>query len=140
MSTKDDHAALLQVFSEAFFVLVPILVVFILVSIARRPAAIFQKTEFSFAAIVLFGQAIVKFTAGAAKNRKRKRWQVISIVTSAILVFGIVPSTTLLIKIFESSDLAPWVFALQAVMFVLAFVVYVLLATVGQMYLDEPNS
>ena len=27
-----------------------------------------------------------------------------------------------------------------AVMFVIAFAIYVLLATVGQMYLDEPNS
>lgn len=136
---KSDRAALLQVVSEAFFVLVPIIVVFLLGAIAGHTGAILRNTEFSFAAIVLFGQAIVKFTAGAAKNRKRKKWQVISVVTSGILVFGIVPSTTLLIKIFEMPAPPSWLYWLQGVLFALSFTVFVVLGTVGQMYLDEPT-
>lgn len=137
---KTEKYSLLQIISELFFVLLPILVIFMLLTIAYRKSDIMKYTDFSFASIVLFGQTIVKFTSGAAKNNKRKKWQIISIVTSSILVFGIVPSTTVLIKIFETEVLPDFVYIIQLALFVVSILTFIILGTVGQIYLDESDT
>lgn len=138
--TEKEKFAFIQILSELFFVLLPIIVIIILLSISGKFKTILEFTDFSFVSIVLFGQTIVKFTSGAAKNKIKKKWQIISIATSSILVFGIIPSTTVLIKIFENTNLPNWVFILQFVLFLISIITYILLGTVGQIYLDEEEN
>ena len=137
---EKEKFAFIQIISELFFAILPIIVILILLSISGKFSTILQYTDFSFVAIVLFGQTIVKFTSGAAKNKVKKKWQVISIATSSILVFGIIPSTTILIKIFENTNLPSWVFIMQFILFIISIIVYILIGTVGQIYLDEDDN
>lgn len=138
--TQDDINALLQVISEIFFVILPLIVIFILLLSNNETFDILKRTEWSFISIVLYGQTIIKFISGSLKNSKKRKWQLISLVSTSLLVFGVIPSTTILIILSVNSGQTSFIiYIFQIILFIISVATYIVLGTIGQMNLDEGN-
>lgn len=82
--------------SEVLFVALPLLVLALVFRYQHHFTNIWTSPEVSFAAIVLFGQALVKISGQVASagglHRERLR-----LLLTGIIVIGLVPSTVLLV-------------------------------------------
>ena len=65
-----------------------------------------------------------------------KKWQPISLIITALIVFGIVPSAFTLSWILDGNKLT-WIVVAQQILFWTSVATYLVLGTIGQMYLDE---
>ena len=136
---KQEGRSALTIVTELLFLFLPLLLI-IMHSFARiDQPPILSRSEWSFAAIVLFGQTVVRLTAGLMKSTKMKKWQPISLIITAIIVFGIVPSAFTLAWILDGNRLI-WIVIVQQVLFWISVGTYLVLGTIGQMYLDEMES
>jgi|SRR5690554_4200824 len=133
---KEETESRVAVISEMLFVFLPILVISILNINKGLPTNIFFTSEWSFAAIVLFGQALVKFSAGISKNGKRYRWQIISLITSLVVVLGLIPSVVFLILVIQDAGQSFWLHIFQLILFTLSAFVFLFLGTTGQVLMD----
>lgn len=135
---KNEIKSFLPVASDAIFVLLPIGIIAMLTLFSPSATSIWDRSEWSFGAVILFGQGIVRLTAGTAKSSKRKKWQLVAIIITAVICLGLVPST-LTLYVMTTASFASWVVVLQQVLFWLAIVFYLIMGTVGQMYIEESD-
>jgi hypothetical protein len=143
---EDDEAgspytqALLVVISELCFVALPFVVYLIVFSYLGRLTKLFTISEWAFAAVLLLGQSLAKFSTMLMSGRKPKITGKPLIVFVLTLVFGLIPSVIVLIFILLSSETesgaqpaspGAWfpnsLSAAQVLLFVLAVLVYFLL-------------
>jgi hypothetical protein len=127
------------IFSEYVFILLPFIVLLIVKINESNGAGFFSMADWSFAASILYGQALVKFTAGSV-NRKSTQWQRVVFIISLITVLGLVPSLVVLALVLISDCVSAFLQALQMTNFVLSTVVFILLGGAGQKMIDDGNS
>src|SRR5690606_16108258 len=79
------------------FTVLPLIVISIVRSYQCKFELIFYNTEWAMMSIILFGQSIVKFSSGIANSSLKMRWQLVSMIISLIIIFGLIPSIIILI-------------------------------------------
>ena len=83
--------------SEIIFTILPLIVIAIVLSYQNKTSQIFYNTEWIMMAIILFGQSIVKFSSGISNSSRKFRWQLVALIITIIISFGLIPSIVILI-------------------------------------------
>jgi hypothetical protein len=123
--------------SEILFTILPLLILLIVRTYENKLELIFFNTEWSIMAIILFGQSIVKFSSGISNSNLKFRWQLVSLIISIIIVFGLIPSIVILIiNLLEKENLYSMYF-LQIIMFVLSICTFFIIGYLGQKMLED---
>jgi|GEM_PF-1472940 len=123
---EDDDIISLIVgpFAESLFVLVPLIVISI-VEIYKESSFynIISSSEWSFAAAVLFGQALIKVVQALVVSHNLKTGQVqgdkIVLIVSLLIVIGLIPSLIILAVMLISDNKIPVFIYFQMTMFLL---------------------
>jgi len=122
--------ALIVVASELLFIALPLEVISIVeIHHGGSWASVFESSEWSFAAAVLFGQAVVKMISVAAEGAIKER---ASFCGALAIVFGLVPSLIILALILMEKT-SPGLRVAQMTMFVLGVAVYTAFATAAHL-------
>ncbi len=137
---KKENESKLVILSEVLFVLLPITVFSLVHFYTDSNKNLFTSYEWSFATIILFGQSIVKFSSGVSNYKMVKRWQLVSIILSSIIVVGLIPSVLVLVLLLVNKDQNNWIYISQILLFMLSIVSYFVFGTTGQIYLDNKVS
>lgn len=122
--------------SELLFTLLPLLILIIVRSYEYKCEIIFYNTEWAIMAIILFGQSIVKFSSGISNSSLKFRWQLVSLIISVIIVFGLIPSIVILIINLLSKENVFSMYILQMIMFVISIATFFIVGYLGQKMLD----
>lgn len=123
--------------SEFLFTLLPIVILLIVRSCENNFKAIFYNTEWSIIALILFGQSIVKFSSGTSNSKAKFRWQLVALVISIIIIFGLIPSSIILVINLSSKTMSLWTYVAQFSLFVISCITFFFVGAIGQMMLDE---
>jgi hypothetical protein len=123
--------------SEFLFTLLPIIILLIVRSYENNLSAIFYNPEWSIISLILFGQSIVKFSSGISISNEKIRWQLVALVISVIIIFGLIPSSIILVINLLSKTLSLGMYIAQIVLFVISCITFFVVGAVGQKMLDE---
>ena len=124
--------------SEYLFTLFPIIILIIIRCNEGTYCKIFYNSEWSIISLILFGQSIVKFSAGIAHNKKRFHWQLVSLIISLIIIIGLIPSAIILTLILNDGLLfSNGLYCTQALQFILSSGCFFIIGALGQDLLDE---
>lgn len=123
--------------SELLFTLLPILVIMIVRGYETKYELIFYNTEWSIMAIILFGQSIVKFSSGISNSQRKFRWQLVSLIISVIIIFGLIPSIIILVINLLDSEQNFGTHLIQLTLFGISVLGYFLIGYLGQKMLEE---
>lgn len=123
--------------SEFLFTLLPIIILLIVRSYENNFTAIFYNTEWSIIALILFGQSIVKFSSGISNSKEKFRWQLVALVISIIIIFGLIPSAIILVLNLSSQTLSNGTYTTQFVLFIISSLTFFIVGALGQKMLDE---
>ena len=123
--------------SELLFTLLPILVIMIVRGYETKYDLIFYNTEWSIMAIILFGQSIVKFSSGISNSQRKFRWQLVSLIISVVIIFGLIPSIIILVINLLDSAKNFGTHLIQIILFGLSVLGYFLIGYLGQKMLEE---
>lgn len=123
--------------SELIFTLLPIIILLIVRSYENDFSKVFYNTEWSIISIILFGQSIVKFSSGIANSKETFRWQLVALVISLIIVFGLIPASIILVLNLTSSSIALGMGVLQIIVFIISVFTYYFIGAIGQKMLEE---
>ena len=123
--------------SELIFTLLPIIILLIVRSYENNFSKVFYNTEWSIISIILFGQSIVKFSSGIANSKETFRWQLVALVISLIIVFGLIPASIILVLNLTSSNIDFGMGVLQIIMFIVSVLTYYFIGAIGQKMLEE---
>lgn len=134
---KIDRTIKYVLSSELLFTLLPIIILFIVRSYENDISLIFYNTEWSIISIILFGQSIVKFSSGIANSKEVFRWQLVALVISLIIVFGLIPASIILVLNLSSTIISFKMGILQIIIFVISVITYYFIGALGQKMLDE---
>ena len=112
--------------SELCFILLPFVVIIITFGFKENLVDILKVPEWSLASSVMFGQSIIKVIHGIGKNYENKiifPYRAGALV-SLIILFGLVPSLTVLSLIFTFDFVPIWLIMLQFLLFILAILLF----------------
>jgi hypothetical protein len=123
--------------SEILFTILPLLILLIVRSYENKLELIFFNTEWSIMAIILFGQSIVKFSSGISNSNLKIRWQLVSLIISIIIIFGLIPSIVILIINLLAKENLYSMYFLQIIMFLLSICTFFIIGYLGQKMLEE---
>ncbi|MCG6191397.1 hypothetical protein [Maribellus maritimus] len=123
--------------SEFLFTLLPIIILLIVRSYESNFSAIFYNTEWSIIALILFGQSIVKFSSGITNSKEKFRWQLVALVISIIIIFGLIPSAIILVLNLSSKTLSNGTYIAQIILFIISSLTFFIVGALGQKMLDE---
>lgn len=123
--------------SELLFTLLPILIIMIVRGYETKYDLIFYNTEWSIMAIILFGQSIVKFSSGISNSQKKFKWQLVSLIISIIIIFGLIPSIIILVINLLDTSKTFSTHLVQIILFGISVFSYFLIGYLGQKMLDE---
>jgi len=123
--------------SEFLFTLLPIIILLIVRSYESNFSAIFYNTEWSIIALILFGQSIVKFSSGISNSKEKFRWQLVALVISIIIIFGLIPSAIILVLNLSSKSLSNGTYIAQIILFIISSLTFFIVGALGQKMLDE---
>jgi len=123
--------------SEFLFTLLPIIILLIARSYESNFSAIFYNTEWSIIALILFGQSIVKFSSGISNSKEKFRWQLVALVISIIIIFGLIPSAIILVLNLSSKTLSYGTYIAQIILFIISSLTFFIVGALGQKMLDE---
>lgn len=123
--------------SELLFTLLPILIIMIVRGYETKYELIFYNTEWSIMTIILFGQSIVKFSSGISNSQKKFKWQLVSLIISIIIIFGLIPSIIILVINLLDSDKTFSTHLVQILLFAISVFSYFLIGYLGQKMLEE---
>lgn len=137
MNKEISYNAKLTIFSELIFTILPVVALLIIFFQKGSISKIFYTSDLSFASIVLIGQTIVKITAGLSKTKVKKRYQLVSLIISSLIVFGLLPSIAIMMIINLSDNVNYFFYIFQTLLFIGSIFLYCILGTLGQIYLDE---
>ena len=134
---KIDRTIKYIITSEFLFTLLPIVIILIVRSYENNFKAIFYNTEWSIISLILFGQAIVKFSSGISNSKAKFRWQLVALVISLIIIFGLIPSAIILVLNLSSNTLSLGMYIAQIVLFGFSCMTFFIVGALGQKMLDE---
>lgn len=123
--------------SELLFTILPLLILIMIKCYLNDFEKILYNTEWAMIAIILFGQSIVKFCSGISNSQHKFRWQLVALIISILIIFGLIPSITLLTINLLSSEMSVISYSLQIVMCLLGIITFFIIGTLGQIFLDE---
>jgi hypothetical protein len=123
--------------SELIFTLLPIIILLIVRSYENDFSKFFYNTEWSIISIILFGQSIVKFSSGIANSKETFRWQLVALVISLIIVFGLIPASIILVLNLTSLNITLSMGVLQILVFIISVLTYYFIGAIGQKMLEE---
>ncbi len=123
---------------ELLFVVVPFGVMFIVLSLNGKTGHMLQLSEFSFAGIILAGQALTKYISGALAKRRTDNnapsYSVLISVAAGLLILfaGLVLYRIVEIKEVSESDLSTGLMIWQGVIFVVGILMFIFLGGAGE--------
>lgn len=123
--------------SEFLFTLLPIIILLFVRSYENNFKALFYNTEWSIIALILYGQSIVKFSSGISNSKAKFRWQLVALVISTIIIFGLIPSSIILVLNLSSKSLSMSTYITQFILFILSSITFFIVGALGQKMLDE---
>lgn len=123
--------------SEFLFILLPIIILLIVRSYENNLNAIFYNTEWSIISLILFGQSVVKFSSGISNSKEEVRWQFVALVISLIIIFGLIPSSIILVINLLSETLSFGMYIAQIILFVVSCFTFFIVGAIGQKMLGE---
>lgn len=123
--------------SEFLFTLLPIIIIMIVRSYENDFKAIFYNTEWSIIALILFGQSIVKFSSGISNSNTKVRWQLVALVISIIIIFGLIPSSIILVLNLSSRTISFGTYLAQFLLFSISCITFFFIGAIGQKMLNE---
>lgn len=123
--------------SEMLFTVLPLIVISIVRSYQCKFELIFYNTEWAMMSIILFGQSIVKFSSGIANSSLKFRWQLVSMIISLIIIFGLIPSIIILIINLLNDEKMFGLHFAQISLFVLSIITFFIVGYLGQKLMDE---
>jgi hypothetical protein len=123
--------------SELLFILLPLIILVIVRSYEYDFSKILYNTEWSIISIILFGQSVVKFSSGIANSKENFRWQLVALVISLIIVFGLIPASIILVLSLTSSTITLSVGIIQVIIFIISVGSYFFIGAIGQKMLDK---
>lgn len=123
--------------SEMLFTVLPLIVISIVRSYQCKFELIFYNTEWAMMSIILFGQSIVKFSSGIANSSLKFRWQLVSMIISLIIIFGLIPSIIVLIINLLNDEIMFGLHFAQISLFVLSIITFFIIGYLGQKLIDE---
>jgi hypothetical protein len=120
-------------FAELLFAMLPFGVIFLVFAFQQRSLLSYlMAPEWAFASSALFGQTIVKFVQGITSSKKgRAITERINLLVSALIVFGMVPSMTVLAIMLVSTAPPVWLGFAQVGLALLAAFVFVVIGTIS---------
>lgn len=126
--------------SEMLFTVLPLLVISIVRSYQSKFELIFYNTEWAMISIILFGQSIVKFSSGIANSSLKFRWQLVSMIISLIIIFGLIPSIIVLIINLINNEMILGIHIAQIILFILSMITFFIVGYLGQKLIEEKNN
>ncbi len=126
-----------QLISELLFTILPIIVISIVRSYKNELNLIFYNEEWAMISIILFGQSIVKFSSGIANAKLKFRWQLVSLIISLIIIFGLIPSIIILIINLINEEIVIGLYIVQIVLVVISIIVFFIIGYLGQKLIDD---
>lgn len=136
---KIERPLVYSLLSELLFTILPLIIVIIIRGYENKYELIFYNTEWSIMAIILFGQSIVKFSSGISNSNRVFRWQLVSLIISIIIVFGLVPSIIVMVINLTNETKYISMYLIQMFLCILSFFTYFIVGYLGQKLLDENN-
>lgn len=123
--------------SEMLFTVLPLIVISIVRSYQCKFELIFYNTEWAMMSIILFGQSIVKFSSGIANSSLKFRWQLVSMIISLIIIFGLIPSIIILIISLLNDEKMFGLHFAQITLFILSIITFFIVGYLGQKLIDK---
>lgn len=122
--------------SEMLFTILPLIVITIVRSYQDQYEQIFYNTEWAMMSIILFGQSIVKFSSGVSNSNLKFRWQLVSLIMSLLIIFGLIPSITILIINLINPEPNFGLQIAQMILFLLSIITFFIIGYIGQKLID----
>lgn len=120
------------IIAELCFMFLPFVVILIINLTKGDWAKLLQTSDWALAATLLFGQTIVKMMMGVASQEHSFNYQLFGLITALIIVFGLVPSITV-ISIFQiSPKLSTGLVVVQFILLGASISVFIVFGTIGQ--------
>ncbi|WP_312081804.1 hypothetical protein [Empedobacter sp.] len=126
--------------SEMLFTILPLIVISIVRSYQCKFELIFYNTEWAMISIILFGQSIVKFSSGTANSSLKFRWQLVSMIISLIIIFGLIPSIIVLIINLLNNEMILGIYIAQMILFIFSMITFFIVGYLGQKLIEEKNN
>ncbi|HZY37256.1 MAG TPA: hypothetical protein VFE53_11435 [Mucilaginibacter sp.] len=126
---KKESSAIL---AELCFIILPFIVILIVNFTKGEESKLLQTSDWALAATLLYGQTIVKMIMGVASQAHEFHYQNWGFISALIIVFGLVPSITVLTIFQIYSRLSAWLVIIQFMLFGIAIIVFVIFGTIGQ--------
>lgn len=97
---------------------------------------ILKRSDWSFLAMVLFGQTIVKLVQGILKNKNKQQVGNIILFIISLLMFGFVPPTLFLVLI--EMQKGNWIiYILQIIWIIMATIAYFVIGSAGSIIAEN---
>lgn len=122
-----------SIIAEMIFASYPMLAVILFLLWREKPGEILASPEWSFAAAMLSGQAVVRLATGLLGQSHVRRGEV-GLIFSLVLAFCFAPSNMFLWMILGSSEQHPakiWIKIGQLLLFAMASTVYVVFGSIS---------
>ncbi|EMO55914.1 hypothetical protein [Leptospira noguchii] len=136
MKFNHEFNAKYIIISDIFFIIAPLIIYFLVKANEGDIHEFFRSPDIGYANIVFFGQTLVRFVSGIAKTSKKLSWQFISLILTLIIVLGFLPSAVILM-ISLSNKYNSNLYIFQWILFFVAIIIYFIVGSIGQMYLEE---
>lgn len=123
-----------SLFSEFIFNILP-LVIILIIQYSNSKTFLSLK-DFTFVSIILYGQSIVKFASGVSNINKKSTWQLVSIIVSSVIVFGLTPSCIILANLYHTEpNCFVWIFSIINITF--SVITFFVIGLMGQIWLEK---
>ncbi len=123
--------------SEIIFTILPLVVIAIIRSYQNQAEQIFYNTAWIMMAIILFGQSIVKFSSGISNSKRTFRWQLVALIITVIISFGLIPSIIILIINLLAKELNFFLYLFQIILLLISIITFLIIGYLGQKLMEE---
>ncbi|WP_156844494.1 hypothetical protein [Leptospira wolffii] len=136
MEEEKEHIgrARLSLLSEFFFNILP-LVILLIIQFSNNKSTLSIR-DFIFVSIILYGQSIVKFASGVSNISQKSTWQLVSIIVSIVIVFGLTPSCILLVNLYHTEPNC-FVWVISVLNISLSILSFFVIGLMGQAWLER---
>ena len=130
--TEDFRKESSAILAEICFMFLPFVVILIINLTKGDWERLIQTSDWALVATLLLGQTIVKIIMGVASQEHSFNYQFFGLIAALIIVFGLVPSITV-IAIFQfSAKLSTGLVVIQFILLGLSIITFIIFGTLGQ--------
>jgi len=132
----DTRASL---WAELLFTFLPFLIIALVSIYKNGTEKLLYIPEWSLAASILIGQAIVKFITGLLPFGRNLNLGVVSLVISSLIVLLLAPSLIVLALIMTLEDLPISIALIQVFLFIVAVIIFLFLGRINRRIYIQSN-